>query len=113
MRDLGRHEISWCIHAFAQSMRKMRTALAQAEKLYYPRQKQWWFLELASIFAAMGAGDEFLEGVAKKVVTVSLDELDAILYRLGIVSATRPLCGDCMRLPWRRKRQSAGASIGD
>ncbi|QGZ59249.1 DNA mismatch repair protein MutS [Paraburkholderia acidiphila] len=48
MRDLGRHEISRCIHTFAQSMRKMRTALAQAEKLYYRRQKQWWFLEAAS-----------------------------------------------------------------
>ncbi|WP_321936917.1 MutS-related protein [Paraburkholderia sp. J8-2] len=47
MRDLGSHEISRCIHAFAQSMRKMRSALAQAEKLYYPRQKQWWFLEAA------------------------------------------------------------------
>ena len=48
MRDLGSQEISRCIHAFAQSMRKMRASLAQAEKLHYPRQKQWWFLEAAS-----------------------------------------------------------------
>ncbi|CAD6553116.1 DNA mismatch repair protein MutS [Paraburkholderia hiiakae] len=48
MRDIGSYEVSRCIQAFAQSMRRMRTALAQAEKLYYPRQKQWWFLEAAS-----------------------------------------------------------------
>ncbi|SDC94014.1 MutS-related protein [Paraburkholderia lycopersici] len=48
MRDLARREVSQCIHAFAQSMRKMRASLAQAEKLYYPRQKQWWFLDAAS-----------------------------------------------------------------
>lgn len=48
MRDLGRQEISQCMHAFAYSMRRMRASLAQAEKLYYPRQKQWWFLEAAS-----------------------------------------------------------------
>ncbi|WP_321945131.1 MutS-related protein [Paraburkholderia sp. J10-1] len=42
-------------------------------------------LELATVFAAMGAGDEFLEGVAKKVVTVSLDELGDILYRQAVL----------------------------
>lgn len=29
-------------------MRKMRACLVQADKCYYPRQKQWWFLEAAT-----------------------------------------------------------------
>lgn len=48
MRDLARQEISRCIHVFAQSMHNVRASLAQAEKLYYPRQKQWWLLEAVS-----------------------------------------------------------------
>ncbi|MFP6560979.1 DNA mismatch repair protein MutS [Paraburkholderia sp. B3] len=48
MRDMERDEISSCIQAFSLAMRKVRACLTQAEHLYYPRQKQWWFLEAAS-----------------------------------------------------------------
>lgn len=48
MRDLERPEVLRGVEAFAQAMRRMRACLAQAEQLYYPRQKQWWFLEAAA-----------------------------------------------------------------
>ncbi len=48
MRDLANDAVTACIRAFALAMRETRAALAQVEKLYYPQQKQWWFLEAAS-----------------------------------------------------------------
>lgn len=42
-------------------------------------------LELATIYSAMGAGDEFLGSVARKVLPVSLDSLDDILYRQDVL----------------------------
>jgi DNA mismatch repair protein MutS len=47
-RDLERNEIANGIQAFTLAMRKVRGCLTQAEHLYYPRQKQWWFLEAAT-----------------------------------------------------------------
>lgn len=48
MQDLDKHEVLAAIQAFALSMRKMRACLDEAKRLYYGRQKQWWFLEAAS-----------------------------------------------------------------
>ncbi|HTR05809.1 MAG TPA: DNA mismatch repair protein MutS [Paraburkholderia sp.] len=42
-------------------------------------------LELATVYGAMAAGDAFIEGVARKVLPVSLDGLDDILYRQAIL----------------------------
>lgn len=48
MRDLERDEPSRCVDAFSLAMGKVRACIAQAGHFYYPRQKQWWFLEAAS-----------------------------------------------------------------
>lgn len=47
-RDLEHSDVSRSVHDFALAMRKMRASLAQAEKLHYRCQKQWWFLEAAT-----------------------------------------------------------------
>ncbi|WP_322014365.1 MutS-related protein [Paraburkholderia sp. J12] len=47
-QDLDSQAVLLAIQAFALAMRKMRAALGEAQKLYYQRQKQWWFLEAAS-----------------------------------------------------------------
>lgn len=67
MRDLERSEIAGGVQAFALSMRKMRAYLAQAEHLYYPRQKQWWFLEAAAQYclAAKALCDALHEATPK------------------------------------------------
>jgi DNA mismatch repair protein MutS len=44
-RDLENDAVLGCVHSFAAAMRTMRSHLAKAEKLYYKRQKQRWFLE--------------------------------------------------------------------
>jgi hypothetical protein len=51
MRDLDGAAVQQSIHAFALDMRKMRASLEQADKLYYARQKQWWFHEAASRYS--------------------------------------------------------------
>lgn len=51
MRDLDNAAVRQSVQAFALAMRKMRASLEQADKLYYVRQKQWWFLEAASQYS--------------------------------------------------------------
>lgn len=51
MRDLDNVAVRQPIEAFALEMRKMRASLEQADKLYYVRQKQWWFHEAASRYS--------------------------------------------------------------
>jgi DNA mismatch repair protein MutS len=48
MRDLDSQDVLLAIQAFSLAMRKMRECLADVKKLYYRRQKQWWFVEGAS-----------------------------------------------------------------
>jgi DNA mismatch repair protein MutS len=48
MRDLEREAIAHAVEAFSLAMRQMRMSLTQACHLYYPAQKQWWFLDAAS-----------------------------------------------------------------
>ena len=50
LHDLEHQPVFGCIQSFAQEMRTMRSHLAQAEKLYYERQKQSWFLDAAEIY---------------------------------------------------------------
>ncbi len=50
LRDLEDQAISGYVHSFAQEMRTMRSHLAQAEKIYYARQKQSWFLDAVEIY---------------------------------------------------------------
>jgi DNA mismatch repair protein MutS len=50
LRDLENQTLAANIGAFAQEMRRMRSHLAQAEKLYYKLQKQSWFLDAVDIF---------------------------------------------------------------
>lgn len=45
MRDLENQALYESITAFAQRLRGMRAHLAQADKMYYPRQKESWFLD--------------------------------------------------------------------
>jgi DNA mismatch repair protein MutS len=49
-RDLENDAVLVCIRSFAEAMRMMRSHLAQAEKLYYKRQKQRWFLDSVEIY---------------------------------------------------------------
>lgn len=48
MQDLDAPDLLLAIQAFAFAMRKARTCLVEAQRLYYPRQKQWWFLAAAT-----------------------------------------------------------------
>jgi DNA mismatch repair protein MutS len=49
-RDLEHGSLLESITSFAQKMRTMREHLAQAGKLYYPLQKQRWFLEGITVY---------------------------------------------------------------
>jgi DNA mismatch repair protein MutS len=61
MRDLECKEVRDLIHAFAQDMRLMRQELAQAAKLYYKFQKQWWFVD--AVEAYCNAAGSLLNGL--------------------------------------------------
>jgi DNA mismatch repair protein MutS len=50
LRDLENRTLAVKIGAFAEEMRKIRSHLAQAEKLYYKLQKQSWFLDAVDIY---------------------------------------------------------------
>jgi DNA mismatch repair protein MutS len=50
LRDLDNVGVFECIRSFADSMRSMRSHLFQAEKLYYKRQKQAWFLDAVEVY---------------------------------------------------------------
>jgi DNA mismatch repair protein MutS len=50
LRDLESDVLFECVHSFAHSMRTMRSHLTQAEKLYYKRQKQAWFLDAVEVY---------------------------------------------------------------
>jgi DNA mismatch repair protein MutS len=49
-RDLEHGSLLESITSFAQKMRTMREHLAQAGKLYYPLQKQRWFLDAVTLY---------------------------------------------------------------
>lgn len=46
-------------------------------------------LELDTLYRAMAAGDEYVYGVVRKVLPVSLVDLDEVLYRQAVL-------GDCI-----------------
>jgi DNA mismatch repair protein MutS len=50
IQDLDNVAVLDSINAFAQGMRKMREHLAQAEKLRYRLQKEWWLLEAIVVY---------------------------------------------------------------
>lgn len=50
MQDLDNVAVLDSISAFTLGMRKMREHLAQAEKLHYRLQKEWWFLEAVVVY---------------------------------------------------------------
>jgi DNA mismatch repair protein MutS len=50
LRDLEDAEVLSHIASFAEEMRKMRTRLAHAQKLYYRYEKQGWFLEAVDTY---------------------------------------------------------------
>jgi DNA mismatch repair protein MutS len=52
LRDLENEALFGHIQAFADEMRQMRGHLAQADKLYYSRQRQSWFLDAVEIYCA-------------------------------------------------------------
>jgi DNA mismatch repair protein MutS len=49
-RDLEDKTLLEIINSFAQKMSRMREHLAQADKLYYQRQKESWFLDAVEIY---------------------------------------------------------------
>ena len=50
LRDLEKPVVLESVTRFAETMRRMREHLAQAEKIYYPLQKQAWFLDAVEIY---------------------------------------------------------------
>jgi DNA mismatch repair protein MutS len=50
LRDLEKPVVLESVTRFAETMRRMREHLAQAEKLHYPLQKQAWFLDAVEIY---------------------------------------------------------------
>ncbi|WP_213765699.1 hypothetical protein [Caballeronia sp. dw_19] len=50
MQDLDNAAVLDSINAFAAGMRQMRQHLAQAEKLHYPMQSEWWRLEAIAVY---------------------------------------------------------------
>jgi DNA mismatch repair protein MutS len=52
LRDLEKPVVLESVTRFAETMRRMREHLAEAEKLYYPLQKQAWFLDAVEIYCA-------------------------------------------------------------
>jgi DNA mismatch repair protein MutS len=61
-RDLEKPAVFGYIRSFAQEMRNMRSYLAQEQKLYYPREKQAWFLDAVDIYC--GAVDRLANELA-------------------------------------------------
>jgi DNA mismatch repair protein MutS len=51
LRDLENRTLFGHIGSFAQKMRSMRDHLGQADKLYYPYQKQSWFLDAVGVYS--------------------------------------------------------------
>jgi hypothetical protein len=52
LKDLAEPGLRKAVEGFAASMRSARSALEQAGKLRYPRQRQAWFLDAALLYAA-------------------------------------------------------------
>lgn len=50
LRDLERDEVRRAVTAFAESMRRMRAHLEQAQELHYELQKQPWFLDAVQTY---------------------------------------------------------------
>ena len=50
LRDLEKPVVLESVTRFAETMRRMREHLAEAEKLHYPLQKQAWFLDAVEIY---------------------------------------------------------------
>lgn len=50
LRDLEDQRLLGYVQSFAEAMRRMREDLAQADKLYYTKQKQSWFLEAVTLY---------------------------------------------------------------
>ena len=50
LRDLEKPAVLESVTRFAETMRRMREHLAEAEKLHYPLQKQAWFLDAVEIY---------------------------------------------------------------
>ncbi len=50
LRELENQVLLKCIRSFAEEIRRMRSHLAQAEKLHYKYQKQSWFLDAVEIY---------------------------------------------------------------
>jgi DNA mismatch repair protein MutS len=65
MRDLEEPTLMQAIVSFSKQMRTMREHLAQANKRYYKREKDRWFLEAASVY-----------GEAIEAFLQDLDEID-------------------------------------
>lgn len=64
LRDLEQEPVLAAVRAFATGMRQMRGQLAQASKLHYRYQQEWWFLEAVGTYtAAVGALAQGLRGL--------------------------------------------------
>ncbi|WP_322054945.1 MutS-related protein [Paraburkholderia bannensis] len=50
MRDLDDQRVLLGVHEFSLAMRKMRACCSEAERLYFKRQKEWWFLQATSLY---------------------------------------------------------------
>ncbi len=113
MRDLECTEVRDLIHAFAQDMRLMRHELAQAAKLYYKFQKQWWFVDAVEAYCKAtgllldGLRSAALHSRGLTALRTYLAEYScgAILHRIGRRGAPDQECACRHRILFRRSRQ--------
>jgi hypothetical protein len=89
MRDLERMDVLHAIAVFSQRMRRVREWLELANKRFYPRERQRWFLDAAAEYAA--AAKELHADLARcelaaRGLRAFRDELAAYLCGSGFVA---------------------------
>jgi DNA mismatch repair protein MutS len=82
MRDLENERILKHVESFAEEMRMMRDHLARAEKLYYQRQKQRWFLDAVKIYA------EAVQGLLRHLSMTEVRSQGLIAFREHLIAYT-------------------------
>jgi DNA mismatch repair protein MutS len=83
MRDLENESLYEQINSFARRMRAMRDHLAQADKLYYTRQKQRWFLDAVEIYC------DAVDGLVHDLTLVDLKSRGLLSFREYLATYAR------------------------
>lgn len=115
MRDFEEEAILQAVRSFGSRMHQMREHLAQAAKLYYPRQKQSWFLDAVGIYRQAVTGLAFDLGrtdpksrgliaftrylrdyIQSDAFKALCDETDTLTRELAAISYGMVIRGNCI-----------------